>query len=72
VLEGFRGTQAVGVGGGVFKVVRGARVSELEEARGAERFDRNQALPPSDNPLPRSSPALRIGRDPARRAARST
>jgi hypothetical protein len=43
VLEAIRDTQAVAVGGGVFKVVRGGRVSELEEALGTEPFDRNWA-----------------------------
>jgi hypothetical protein len=43
VLGAVRGTEAVGVGGGLFKVVRGAGVSELEEALGAEPFDRDWA-----------------------------
>jgi hypothetical protein len=43
VLEAVRSTQAVAVGQGKFKVVRGGRVSELEEALGVEPFDRNWA-----------------------------
>jgi hypothetical protein len=43
VLEAVRSTQAVGVGGGVYKVIRGQRASELEQALGTEPFDRNWA-----------------------------
>ncbi|MDR0627672.1 MAG: IS1634 family transposase [Bifidobacteriaceae bacterium] len=43
VLEAVRSTQAVSVGGGLFKMIRDGRVSELEEALGAEPFDRNWA-----------------------------
>jgi hypothetical protein len=43
VLDAIRSTQAVSVGDGLFKVVRGARVSEMEAALGAEPFDRDWA-----------------------------